>query len=214
MGGLLDRRPVGSQCRAGGRPALLEGFLMSSSGVLPDMQRIVIGVDPSGTAGGTKDKERGNDIGIVAAGLGVDGIGYVLCDWTCNLSPDGWGRRVVECYHAFSADRIVAEKNFGGAMVEHVIRTVDKDVSLKLVTASRGKIARAEPVAALFEQKKIRMACHAPELEDELCAFTSDGYVGGASPNRADAMIWAITDLMLARRFFSPATDMSAGLPR
>lgn len=178
---------------------------------LPDMVRIVVGVDPSGTAGKERDRIKGNDIGIVCVGLSVNQIGYVLGDWTCNLSPDGWGRRAVECYYHFQADRIVAERNFGGAMVEHVIKTVDPTVSLKVVTASRGKVARAEPVAALYEQNKIKHAAHMPELEDELVGFTSEGYVGGGSPNRADALVWAVTELMLAR--FQYETQSVAGLP-
>jgi phage terminase large subunit-like protein len=184
--------------------------------VLPDMVRVVIGVDPSGTAGpdpSDRDQDTGNDVGIVAAGLGVDGFGYVLGDWTCNLSPDGWGRRVVECYRRFNADRIVAEKNFGGAMVELVIRSVDKNVSMKLVNSTRGKVVRAQPVAALYEQNRIKHAAYMPELEDELVCFTDDGYVGGASPNRADALVFAITELMLKKSFSGAVGDVSKSLP-
>lgn len=184
---------------------------MASSGSIPVMVRVIIGVDPSGSSGSDRDKSAANDIGIVAAGLGVDGIAYVLADWTCNLSPDGWGKRAVECYHRFEGDLIVAERNFGGAMVEHVIRTVEKTIPLKLVTASRGKTARAEPVSALFEQKRVKMAAHMPELEDELICFTPEGYVGGSSPNRADAMVWALTELMLKRDRRGEATG--TGLP-
>lgn len=186
---------------------------MASQGIIPVMARVVVGVDPSGSAGTDEDKVRANDIGIIAAGLGVDGLGYVLADWTCNMSPDGWGRRAVECYYHFSGDRIVCERNFGGAMVEHVLRTVEQTIPIKLVTASRGKIARAEPVAALFEQKKVKLATHMPELEDELCACTSEGYVGGGSPNRLDAMVWALTDLMLlGKSKFAPPIE--SGLPQ
>lgn len=193
---------------------------MAISGTLPTMVRIVIGVDPSGTSGPPTEKEKkkriektkSNDVGIVAAGLGVDGKGYVLGDWTCNLSPEGWGRRVAECYEHFSGDRIVAEQNFGGAMVEFVIRTVDPNLPVKMVHASRGKVARAEPVSALFEQRKILIAAHMPELEDELVCFTSVGYVGGSSPNRADAMVWALTDLMIPRKQF-PGMGQESGLP-
>lgn len=169
---------------------------------IPDMQRIVVAVDPSGTAG---ESDEGDSIGIVVAGLGVDGLGYVLADRTCKLSPDGWGRRAVAAYHEFNADRIVAERNFGGAMVEHVIRTVDKKVAYKEVTASRGKVARAEPVAALYEQGRVKHHGSMPELEDQMCNIASDGYVGEGSPDRADAAVWALTDLMLndqAEAFF------------
>jgi phage terminase large subunit-like protein len=161
---------------------------------LPDMRRIVVAVDPSGTAG---EDDTGDSIGIIVAGLGTDGIGYILADRTCKLSPDAWGRVAVKAYHDFKADRIVAERNYGGAMVQHVIRTVDNNVSYKEVTASRGKIARAEPVSALYEQSKVRHAAPFVELEDQLAAMTSEGYVGDGSPDRADALVWALTELMV-----------------
>lgn len=159
----------------------------------PEMKRIVVAVDPSGTSGA----DEGDSIGIVVAGKGVDGRGYVLADRTCKLSPDGWGRRAVAAYHEFRADRIVAERNFGGAMVEHVIRTVDRQVSYREVTASRGKVARAEPVAALYEQGRISHIGAMPDLEDQMCLIGPDGFAGEGSPDRADALVWAISDLML-----------------
>lgn len=164
---------------------------------LPDMARVVVAIDPSGTAGAS---DKGDAVGIVVAGKGADGKAYVLADRTCKLSPDGWGRRAVEAYREFKADRIIAERNFGGAMVEHVIRTVDTSVSYREVTASRGKIARAEPVAALYEQGRVKHAHSFPDLEDEMCAMTSDGYVGDGSPDRADAAIWALTELMIGHQ--------------
>lgn len=160
----------------------------------PDLRRIVVAVDPSGTKGESDD---GDSIGIVVVGKGVDGRGYVLADRSCKLSPDGWGRRAVAAYHEFGADRIVAERNFGGAMVEHVIRTVDRRVSYKEVTASRGKAARAEPVAALYEQGKVSHVGSLAELEDQMCMFGPDGYIGEGSPDRADALVWALTELMI-----------------
>ncbi len=162
---------------------------------LPDMKRIVVAVDPSGASG--TDGEKADSIGIVAAGLGVDGLGYILADRTCDLSPAGWGRRTVDTYNEFGADRVVAERNYGGAMVEHVIRTVDKSVSYKEVVASRGKVIRAEPVAALYEQGRVRHVGGLTELEDQMCAMTSDGYMGDGSPDRLDAAVWALSDLML-----------------
>lgn len=170
--------------------------------IIPDMQRIVVAVDPSGTKGESDD---GDDIGIVVAGKGVDGRGYVLADRTCKLSPDGWGRRAVDAYHGgwsetperFKADRIVAERNFGGAMVEHVIKTIDRTAAYKEVTASRGKVARAEPVAALYEQGRVSHVGSFPELEDQMCSIAPEGYVGEGSPDRADALVWALTELML-----------------
>lgn len=159
----------------------------------PAMQRVVVAVDPSGTKGDGK----GDDIGIVAAGLGVDGRAYVLADRTCQLSPDGWGRRAVQTYEQFQADRIVAERNYGGAMVEAVIRAADPSVAFKEVTASRGKIARAEPIAALYEQGRVSHVGGFADLEDQLCNMTAAGFAGKGSPDRADALVWALTELML-----------------
>lgn len=161
---------------------------------LPALRRVVVAVDPSGTAGGGE----GDDIGIIAAGIGIDGRGYVLGDYSCNLSPEGWARRVSEVSSMHGADRIVAERNFGGAMVEAVIRASDARLPIKLVTASRGKVARAEPIAALYEQGRISHHGALPALEDQMCAMTPGGYVGEGSPDRADALVWALTDLMLA----------------
>lgn len=162
--------------------------------VAPEMQRLVVAVDPSGTAGESDD---GDSIGIVVAGKGVDGRAYVLADRTCKLSPDGWGRRAVAAYHEFGADRMVAERNFGGAMVQHVIRTIDPKVSYKEVTASRGKVMRAEPIAALYEQGKVSHLGGLEDLEDQCCLIGPDGYIGEGSPDRADALVWALTELML-----------------
>ena len=163
--------------------------------VAPQMQRVVIGVDPSGTGGSV---DGGDSIGIVAVGRGIDGRAYVLGDWTCKLSPAGWGRRSVEAYNFFKADRIVAERNYGGAMVESVIRTTGPNVSVKMVTATRGKVVRAEPVAALYEQGRVSHIGDGLEhLEDEMVSMTGDGFLGEGSPNRVDAKVWALTELML-----------------
>jgi Uncharacterized conserved protein len=117
----------------------------------PELRRIVVAVDPSGTRG----DGGGDDIGIVVAGLGFDGHGYILEDATCQMSPEGWGRRAVERYHAHGADRVVAERNFGGDMVRFTVATADKKVAFKEVSASRGKAVRAEPISALYEQGKV-----------------------------------------------------------
>jgi phage terminase large subunit-like protein len=161
-------------------------------GKLPDMRRVVVAIDPSGTRGAS---DGGDSVGIIVAGLGVDGLGYILADRTCKLSPDGWGRRAVEAYREFKADRIIAERNFGGAMCEHVIRSIDQNVPYREVTASRGKAARAEPASALFEQGKIRFAHRMSELEDQMLAMTSNGYTGDGSPDRLDAAVWALHEL-------------------
>lgn len=163
----------------------------------PQMQRVVVAVDPSGSSG---DDDTADDIGIVVAGRGMDGRGYILADWTCDLSPAGWGRRTIEAFDQFKADRIVAEKNFGGAMVESVIKTTRKTAPVTLVTASRGKVQRAEPIAALYEQGRISHVGSFAQLEDQLTSFTGDGYVGKGSPDRADALVWALTELMLDHR--------------
>jgi phage terminase large subunit-like protein len=161
-------------------------------GEVPDLKRIVVAIDPSGTSG----EDKGDSVGIVVAGRGVDGLGYVIADRTIKASPGEWGARAVLAYREFRADRIVAERNFGGAMVQHVIRTVDSNVPYREVTASRGKVQRAEPIAALYEQGRVRHAGNFTELEDQLAAMTGDGYAGGGSPDRADALVWALTELM------------------
>lgn len=171
---------------------------------LPDMQRVIVAIDPSGA--GSSDEERADAIGIVVAGKGVDGRGYVLADRTCKLSPAGWGRRAVDAYHEFRADRIVAERNFGGAMVQHVIRTTDPTVAYREVVASRGKVMRAEPVAGLYEQGKISHVGDLEKLEDQLCQICGDGYMGDGSPDRADALVWAFTELMLGYDVVIPLT--------
>jgi phage terminase large subunit-like protein len=156
---------------------------------VPDLRRAVVAVDPSGG-----DDPENDEVGIVGGGLGVDGRGYVVADRSGRFSPDGWARRAVQLYDDLHADRIVAEANYGGAMVEHTIRTVRKDIKVVLVHASRGKAVRAEPVAALYEQGRIDHADVLTELEDELCTWTP---FDGISPNRLDALVWLLTDLMV-----------------
>lgn len=160
---------------------------------LPQMARVVVAVDPSGASG----NEDGDSIGIVTAGRGVDGRFYVLEDATCDLGPAGWGRRAVERYHAHKADRIIAERNFGGAMVESVIRTADRNVPVKLVTASRGKAVRAEPIAALYEQGRVSHVLGMDALEDQMMQMTLTGFMGDGSPDRVDALVWALSELAL-----------------
>lgn len=174
----------------GGKIPGIDGFRIAA---VPEMRRIVVAVDPSGTKG----DGGGDDIGIVVAGLGIDGRAYVIEDGSCNLSPEGWGRRAVDLYHRHKADRIVGEKNFGGDMVRFVITTADRSASYKDVSATRGKVVRAEPIAALYEQGKVSHVGSFPDLEDQMCNFTASGYVGEGSPDRADALVWALTELML-----------------
>lgn len=162
-------------------------------GELPEMLRVVVAVDPSGAD--DTDNVDNDEIGIVVCGLGIDGNGYVLEDLTCKAGPGVWGKVATGAFDRHMADRIVAEVNYGGAMVRNVIMTARPRTPFRPVTASRGKVVRAEPISALFEQGKIRMAGVFRELEDELCAFTTHGYTGENSPNRADAMIWGMSDL-------------------
>ena len=152
--------------------------------------RVVVAVDPA--ASSNKDSD---ETGIVVAGLAADGRGYVLADRSCRLSPDGWGQRAVTAYHEFGADRIVAERNNGGDMVTHVIRTVDRLVPVTAVWAARGKQTRAEPVAALYEQGRVSHVGTFSDLEEQLTTWVP---TDGASPDRLDALVWAFTDLMLA----------------
>ncbi len=160
----------------------------------PALARIVVAIDPAVSSSAASD-----ETGIVVAGLGCDGHGYVLEDASLRGSPDRWGRAAVGAYWRWSADRIVGEVNNGGEMVEHVIRTVDPNAAYKAVRASRGKVARAEPVAALDEQGRVHHAGSFPQLEDQMCAFTADFNRSGAgfSPDRVDARVWALSELML-----------------
>jgi len=158
-----------------------------------EAQRVIVAVDPSGADG---DPESGADeIGIIVAAKMMDGTFAILEDATCNLSPEGWGRRSVERYHAHSASMIVAERNFGGDMVGGVIRAADRNAKFKLVTASRGKAVRAEPIAALYEQGRVAHSEGLERLEGQMLQMTLTGFVGEGSPDRLDAAVWALSEL-------------------
>lgn len=159
----------------------------------PAMVRIVVAVDPSGAD--DEDNADNDAIGIVVAGIGVDGNAYVLEDCTVKAGPATWGRVATSAFDRHEADCVVGETNYGGAMVEQTIRVARPRTPFKKVTASRGKHVRAEPFSALYEQGKVRHVGQFPELEDELTAFSTIGYTGGGSPNRADALIWALAEL-------------------
>ena len=162
----------------------------------PEFIRVIVGVDPSG-AGETDNKE--NDaIGIVVGALGVDGKAYLLEDCTVTAGPATWGRIATTAYDRHAADCVVGEANYGGDMVRHTIQTARPRTPHKAVTATRGKHIRAEPISALYEQGKICHGGYFPELEDELCSFTTTGYLGGGSPNRADAWVWVLAELFSA----------------
>jgi phage terminase large subunit-like protein len=163
------------------------------SGDLPQMVRVVVAVDPSGAD--DTDNADNDAIGIVVAGLATDGNAYVLEDATVKAGPGVWGRMVGSAYDRHQADVVVGETNYGGAMVKQTIQVARPRTPFKQVTASRGKHVRAEPFSALYEQGKVRHVGAYRELEDELVAFSTLGYTGAGSPNRADALIWALAEL-------------------
>jgi predicted phage terminase large subunit-like protein len=175
-------------------------------GTMPDMVRIVVAVDPSGS--GDVDNADNDAIGIVVVGLGVDGNAYVMEDVTVKAGPATWGRVVTDAFDRWSADTVVGETNFGGDMVRHVIQTARPRTPFIKVTASRGKVARAEPFSSLYEQGKVRHVGRLADLEDELTAFTTYGYAGVGSPNRADALIWGLAALFPS--IVAPRKDANA----
>lgn len=165
-------------------------------GALPDMVRIVVGVDPSGS--GDVDNADNDAIGITVGGLGVDGNAYLLEDCTVKAGPATWGRVATSAFDRHEANVIVGEVNYGGAMVQATIQTARPRTPYKAVTATRGKAVRAEPFSALYEQGKVRHVGNFRDLEDELCAFSTVGYLGNGSPNRADSWIWVLAELFPA----------------
>jgi phage terminase large subunit-like protein len=176
---------------------LIEGCRVED---VPGLRRVVIGVDPPASAGG-------DACGIVAVGLDENQNGYVIADASVSgRSPEGWAAAVAGLAARVGADRVVAEANNGGDMVASVLRAADYGMPVRLVHASRGKCARAEPVSFLYERGRMRHAGAFPDLEDELCGMMSGGgYEGpGRSPDRADALVWAVTELMLGVRRGEP----------
>jgi phage terminase large subunit-like protein len=154
----------------------------------PELVRIVVAVDPAATSNAESD-----ETGIVAAGLGVDGHGYVLADRTLQGTPAEWARTAVSAYREYQADRIVGEVNNGGEMVGFTILTIDPSAAYKAVHASRGKLTRAEPVSALYERGFVHHVGAFPQLEDQMCTWLP----GEDSPDRMDALVWALTELFL-----------------
>ncbi|MDC0117769.1 hypothetical protein OAI16_07745, partial [Flavobacteriaceae bacterium] len=163
---------------------------------VPDLARIVVALDPAVTSNAESDMT-----GIVVAGIDINGIAYVLGDYTDRLSPQAWAAKAIQLYHHYQADRIVAEVNQGGDMVRTTVHGEDETVSYKAVRASRGKYARAEPISALYERGLVKHVANPPdgaslnELETQMRTWEPLGRVG--SPDRLDAMVWAITDLSL-----------------
>ncbi|WP_298198813.1 terminase family protein [Novosphingobium sp.] len=176
--------------------ALLDACRDPDGAAPQDRVRTVVGVDPPASAGG-------DACGIIVCALGGDGLARVLADASvAQASPERWARAVAGAARAWQADRVIAEANQGGAMVASVLRAADCALPLRLVHATRGKVTRAEPVAALYEAGRVRHAAVFARLEDELCGLLIGGrYEGpGRSPDRADALVWALTDLCLAPR--------------
>ncbi len=169
-----------------------------SSTAPPLLARIVVAIDPAATSG-----ESADETGIIVAGKDGDAGGWILADASGRYQPAEWAKIAIAAYRAHGADRIVAEVNNGGEMVETTLRMVDPNVSFAAVRASRGKITRAEPVAALYEQGRIRHLGCFPQLEDQMCGFTREAHGEAArrslghSPDRVDALVWALTDLMV-----------------
>lgn len=157
---------------------------------VPPLSRIVVSIDPAVTSNSESDMT-----GIIVAGVDVNGIAYVLEDHTDRYTPQQWAAKAAELYRSHMADRIVAERNQGGDMVRHTLHTEDETLPIKLVHASRGKMARAEPVSALYEQSKVKHVKGLNDLEDQMVQWEPLGSIG--SPDRLDALVWAITELSL-----------------
>jgi phage terminase large subunit-like protein len=167
--------------------------------VPPDLARVVVAIDPP--AGG----KRGGRCGIVAAGRAANGLIYVLADHSLEAArPEAWARRAIEAYHRHQADALVVEVNQGGDMARAVLATVDETVPVTAVRAMRGKAIRAEPVAAFYAQQRVHHVGAMPALEDEMVAFGPDGLADGRSPDRLDALVWAVSELMATREGRSP----------
>lgn len=164
--------------------------------VQPDLRRIVVAVDPPVTSG-----EDADECGIIVAGKKADGDAVVLADRSIQgLSPAKWAARAVAAYHEFEADCIVAEVNNGGDLIPELIKQIDSRVPVRSVRASRGKVTRAEPIAALYEQGRVSHLGALPQIEDQMCEFTQDfdRKSMGYSPDRVDALVWALTELMIS----------------
>lgn len=163
---------------------------------VPDMVRVVVGVDPAvADPANVSDGDGRAETGIIVAGLGIDGRGYLLSDLSCRLSPASWAARAISGIDEFDGDAIVAETNQGGAMVTSTIRSVRPTVKVITVHAAKGKVTRAEPISALYEQGRISHVGSFPQLEDQMVAFTSAGIIGDTTGDRVDAMVWAFSEL-------------------
>ena len=159
----------------------------------PPLQRIVIAIDPAGSS-----TEGSDETGIIVAGLGTDGQGYVLSDLSGRYAPTEWARKAIGAYYSLRADKIVVERNYGGEMAKSTLESVDAGVPVKEISSSRGKVLRAEPISSLFEQRRTHIVGALPDLEDQMCGFTSDWKrERDGSPDRVDAAVFALTELMM-----------------
>jgi phage terminase large subunit-like protein len=194
----LGRQEIGGEIVEDRQDALWKRNVIEACRVAqaPALTRIVVAVDPPAS-----HKQGADACGIVAAGRDGDGIVYVLEDASLErVAPAQWAARAVALYQKYEADRIVAEANMGGDMVEAVLRQVDRNVPVRLVRASRGKQVRAEPVSALYEQGRVKhVGASLAALEDEMCDFADGALSDGRSPDRVDALVWAVTELTKPR---------------
>lgn len=203
-GSRLGRQELNAELLEDNPAALWQRAVIDAGRVrnAPPLRRVVVGVDPSVTS-----TESSDETGIVVAGVAEGGEFYVLADCSLNASPDTWARAAVRAWEDHHGDRIVAEVNNGGDLVELVIRTINKHIPYKKVTASRGKAIRAEPIAALYEQGRVHHVGSLGKLEDQMCDF--DPLTNRKSPDRMDALVWALTEL--SGQTYGPPADYSRG---
>lgn len=175
----------------------------------PPLKRIVVAVDPAVSGEPGSDEH-----GIIVCGVGEDGGGYIVDDVTCRGGPDVWSRAAVVAYDKWDADAVVIERNQGGDMCRHTLRTVRPSLPVIDVTATRGKHVRAEPIAALYAQGKIHHVGTYPELEQQMCLVTAGGYVGEGSPDRVDALVWGLTQLFPSMTKAKTAPVIAPFVPR
>jgi hypothetical protein len=196
--------------------AVIDKWRVADGETLPDFVRVVVAVDPSGASDDEQNADN-DEVGISVDALGTDGRAYLLEDLTVKGGPSTWGKVAVQAYMRHSADVVVGETNFGGGMVKSTIAVAAKAqetrVPFKMVTASRGKVQRAEPFSALYEEGKIRHVGIFAKLEDELCAFSTGGYTGPRSPNRADAHVWGLAELFPSITRAAPPPPAPPALP-
>ncbi|HFC04818.1 MAG TPA: ATP-binding protein, partial [Rhizobiales bacterium] len=202
----LGRQEISGELIDDNPDALFQRELVEKTRVrqTPPLVRIVVAVDPPVTS-----KSASNACGIICAGLGRDGRAYVLDDATVHRArPTIWAGKAIAVYHARAADRLVVEVNQGGEMVSTILAEIDDTVAVKPVHASRSKHLRAEPVAALYEQHRVSHVGAFPALEDEMCMFEQRSTKAGTSPDRVDALVWALHELMLTGKTAHPRVSV------